>query len=135
MLIGYLGVKLALPMRSRNVHVLRPVVELINFNLNVIKMCGFPAPTHSEGERRGSTFKFKRVRPVWLLFWVKSFLQCRSADNGFTGAMGRRPSMWHVHVPKNHHSSKMMKKQQRGFKMPFSQLCLSSDVRLRVGPV
>lgn len=43
MLIGYLGVKLTLPMRSRNVDVLRPVVELINFNLNVIKICGFPA--------------------------------------------------------------------------------------------
>lgn len=43
MLIGYLGVKLTLPMKSRNVDVLRPVVELINFNLNVIKICGFPA--------------------------------------------------------------------------------------------
>lgn len=43
MLIGYLGVKLTLPMRSRSVDVLRPVVELINFNLNVIKNCGFPA--------------------------------------------------------------------------------------------
>lgn len=42
MLIGYLGVKLTLPMRNRNVDVLRPVVELINFNLNVIKNCGFP---------------------------------------------------------------------------------------------
>ena len=30
-------------MRNRNVDVLRPVVELINFNLNVIKICGFPA--------------------------------------------------------------------------------------------
>lgn len=56
-------------MRSRNVDVLRPAVELINFNLNVIKICGFPALPlpHplclcSSGERRGSTFKFKLVR-------------------------------------------------------------------------
>lgn len=51
-------------MRSRNVDVLRPAVELINFNLNVIKICGFPAPPPplcSSGERRGSTFKFKWV--------------------------------------------------------------------------
>lgn len=43
MLIGYLGVKPTLPMRSRDVDVLRPVVELINFNLNVIKNCGLLA--------------------------------------------------------------------------------------------
>lgn len=43
MLIGYLGVKLTQPMSSRNVDVLRPVVELTNFNLNVIKICGFSA--------------------------------------------------------------------------------------------
>lgn len=29
-------------MRSRDVDVLRPVVELINFNVNVIKISGFP---------------------------------------------------------------------------------------------
>lgn len=52
MLIGYLGVKLTLPMRSRNVDVLRPVVELINFNLNVIKICGFPAFSMKEGREK-----------------------------------------------------------------------------------
>lgn len=61
MLIGYLGVKLTLPMRSRSVDVLRPVVELINFNLNVIKICGFPAfcmfKKNSPEECCGSTFK------------------------------------------------------------------------------
>lgn len=42
MLIGYLGVKLTLPIRSRSVDVLRPVVELINFNMNVIKNVWIP---------------------------------------------------------------------------------------------
>lgn len=41
--------------------VLRPVVELINFNLNVIKICGFPAfsmkkKNPSPEECCGSTF-------------------------------------------------------------------------------
>lgn len=36
--------------------VLRPVVELINFNLNVIKICGFPAFS-SEKLSRKSTAK------------------------------------------------------------------------------
>lgn len=44
--------KLALPMRSRSGDVLRPAVELINFNLNVIKICGFPA--FSLNEKNGA---------------------------------------------------------------------------------
>lgn len=32
--------------------VLRPVVELINFNLNIIKKCGFPAFSVKKGKKQ-----------------------------------------------------------------------------------
>lgn len=34
--------------------VLRPVVELINFNLNVIKICGFPAFSSEKLSRKSA---------------------------------------------------------------------------------
>lgn len=61
MLIGYLGVKLVLPMRSRNVDVLRPAVELINFNLNVIKICGFPAFFSVKKKEKKEKVQFRRA--------------------------------------------------------------------------
>lgn len=57
--------------------VLRPVVELINFNLNVIKICGFPAfamEKNSPGECCGSTFNSNWTCCGLVLYFMKSLV-------------------------------------------------------------
>lgn len=58
-------------MRSRSVDVLRPVVELINFNLNVIKICGFPAfSVEKKKQPRRVLWKYfsRQLGTLWSVF-------------------------------------------------------------------
>lgn len=69
--------------------VLRPVVELINFNLNVIKICGFPAfsveKKNSPGECCGSTFPGSWARCGLFLYSMKSLAWCFCHAGGVSG--------------------------------------------------
>lgn len=85
--------------------VLRPAVELINFNLNVIKICGFPAfsTVKKRGEGGGEKKKSEvqesavavllssnRVFLLVLLFWEKSFFFSAALTMEVVGSRGGR---------------------------------------------